>query len=224
MRIPRTDYYGIVLIAPKRIVILGLYNSGSTVLAGMLHRMGVNMGAPFWMTSEEGHPENFYESWQLSRQVRKWWGEPLAEERFPAADRIQFLQAWANQQEIARPGPLGAKHPLLSLCAADLLAAWGPETYFVRAWRSLEDSVEGLRRRDWFPGHELALQTRLCRELNEFEHSNPPAVTLDWNRVKSNPSQAAAELASALGLNPTTEQLASAAALIRLPESHRQAA
>jgi hypothetical protein len=205
------------LIDSKRIAVLGLYNSGSTVLAGMLHRMGVNMGAPFWMTSEEGHPENFYESWLISRHLRRWWTEPLAQERVAAADRIQFLQSWAVVQEDARPGPLGAKHPLLSLCAADLVAAWGPKTCFVRASRSLEDSVAGLRRRGWFPDHEVVLQSRLWDALAEFEQSHPPTVTLDWNRVKSNPAWAARELASAVGLDPTKEQLAAAAALVHAP-------
>lgn len=217
MRLLCLQHDEIVVIGSQRIAILGLYNSGSTVLAGMLHRMGVNMGAPFWMTSEEDHDKNFYESWGLSRQVRRWWAEPLAEQRVPAAERIGFLQAWMALQEAARPGPVGAKHPLLSLCAADLATAWGPETCFVRAGRPLEESVDGLCRRSWFPGHEIALQTRLWDALAAFERSHPSVVTIDWNQVKSNPLSAARDLASAVGLAPTEEQLTAAASLVRAP-------
>src|SRR5580704_490293 len=103
------------MAARKRIVVLGLYNSGSTLLAGMFHAMGVNMGAPFWANSQEGHAENYYESEQLARHVRSWWSEPLAQEQVRMEVRVQFLRCWASLQEFAHPGPLCAKHPLLSL-------------------------------------------------------------------------------------------------------------
>jgi hypothetical protein len=30
------------------VAILGCYRSGSSLLAGVLHRLGVDMGSPFW--------------------------------------------------------------------------------------------------------------------------------------------------------------------------------
>jgi len=122
-----------VVTITKRIAVVGLYNSGSTALAGMLHRMGVNMGAPFWTNSEEDHPENFYESWDLSIQIRSWWTEPLIVETAAASERIKFLKNWASAQQFVRPCPLGAKHPMLSLSVNDLLEAWGANTCIIRA-------------------------------------------------------------------------------------------
>src|SRR5579859_5648840 len=100
-----------------RIAVLGLYNSGSTVLAGVLHRMGVDMGGPFWATSEEGHPQNFYEPTDLSDRLRMWWAEPFAVELANPSERVEALRSWIQQREAARAGWVGAKHPLLSLCA-----------------------------------------------------------------------------------------------------------
>ena len=204
----------IVVTATSRIAILGLYNSGSTVLAGMLHRMGVNMGGPFWMTSEDGHPDNFYESWALSRQLRCWWNEPTGTERIAADDRIRYLQSWALVQQAERPDPLGAKHPLLSFSAFDLVAAWGPATRFIRAARPLDESIAGLQRRSWFPGFEVVLQTRIWEALEAFDRSHE-VISIDWNRAKVEPAWAASELAQAVGLNPNDEQLRYAASLVQ---------
>ena len=182
----------------------------------MLHRMGVNMGAPFWMTSEDGHQDNYYESWMLSRQLRCWWNEPTGTERVAAADRIRYLQSWAVVQEAERTAVLGAKHPLLSLSAFDLVEAWGSSTRFVRASRPLDESIAGLQRRGWFPGYEVALQTRLWKALEAFEHSHA-VISVDWNRAKADPIWAAQELAQAAGLTPSDEQLHHAAALVHAP-------
>ena len=118
-------------------------------------------------------------------------------------------------QEAERPGPLGAKHPLLSLSAFDLASAWGEETIFIRAARPLDESIDGLCRRGWFPGHEAALQMRLWDALQTFEQSGGAVASIDWNRVKSDPAWAAQELATAAGISPTERQLQTAAALVR---------
>lgn len=55
----------------KRIAVLGLYRSGSTMLAGTIARLGVYMGKEFYM--------DFYEPEWLSRQLRSWWNEPYCE-------------------------------------------------------------------------------------------------------------------------------------------------
>ena len=40
-----------------RIVVAGLYDSGSSCLAGVLHHLNVDMGAPFWERAEkDGEP------------------------------------------------------------------------------------------------------------------------------------------------------------------------
>ena len=207
----------------RRIVVLGLYNSGSTVLAGMLHRMGVNMGPPFWRNPRDGHEENFYESRQLSHQLRQWWAEPLGIERVSAPYRIGFLKTWAALQEKMSRAPVGAKHPLLSLSAFDLASAWGGGTCFIRAWRSMEESLDGLRRRAWFPGHEIALQKKLWEALESFERGHS-VNRFDWNNVKSDPAQTARDLARAASLSPTGDQLAAAAALFRSPAARPLAA
>ena len=81
--------------ARPRIAVLGLYNSGSTTLAGMLHRLGANLGAPFWTDSDDASEGNYYEPYDLSWHLREWWDEPRLAPRITAAQRIAALTAWA---------------------------------------------------------------------------------------------------------------------------------
>jgi hypothetical protein len=199
----------------RRVAVLGLYNSGSTAVAGVLHRLGVNMGPPFWASSRDGAADNYYEPHDLAWHLRRWWHEPELAEHAAAEHRVRFLRCWADLQEAAGPAPVGAKHPLLSLCGPDLVAAWGPGTAFVWAWRPLAESVAGLKRRGWFAGSEWSLQGRLWDALAAFERTHPGVVRLDWGRVRADPPAAARELAALAGVDPSGEQLRSAAAFVR---------
>ncbi len=172
-------------------------------------------GPPYWLCSDDGAADNYYEAVDLAWNLRGWWDEPKILERLPADDRINFLRMWVVDQERKRPGPVGAKHPLLSLCGDDLVAAWGPETRFVWSWRSLEESISGLKRRGWFRGFEASLQRRLWDALNDFDSRRGDVVRLDWTRVKLDPIWATRELASLTGLEYSDALLQGAAGFIR---------
>jgi hypothetical protein len=190
-----------------RIAVLGLYNSGSSALAGMLHRLGVNMAPPFF--------EDFYEPYELAWHLRNWWDEPRLTECAPPAHRVSFLRQWVELQERGGHRAVGAKHPLLSLCGPDLVAAWGEEVRFIWSYRSLDDSIEGLKRRQWFMGHEEHAQRRLWDALQAFERSDVPIFKLDWREVKANPARAARELARIAEIEATAAQMNSAASIVR---------
>lgn len=198
-----------------RIAVLGLYNSGSTAIAGMLHRMGVNMGPPFWMDSNEDSPENHYEARDLSHRLRKWWDEPQLVERASKRRRVCYLKRWISRQERSGAPATGAKHPLLSLCGQDLLAAWGESTRLIWCHRPLADSISGLQKREWFKGREAEVQQRLWAALCGLEQSGVRITKLEWSRVKSDPNAAVNELANILGIRPSMERLERAANFIR---------
>jgi hypothetical protein len=121
-----------------RIAVLGVYRSGSTAVAGALHHLGVDMGAPYF--------EGFYESAGLSKQLRKWFDEPHLVEKVGSAKRVRVLSEWIKEREAGGAQWVGMKHPLLSLCGDDLVQAWGPDTKFIRCRRPLQDSIDSLKR------------------------------------------------------------------------------
>jgi hypothetical protein len=148
--------------------------------------------------------------------LRKSWTEPDLIEINSSAHRIAFLKQWAATQESSSPSPIGAKHPLLTLCVADLVAAWGPDVHFIWAWRSFDESAAALMRRGWFPANKvIPLQTRLWNALIDLNSSEHQLTKLYWEQIKSNPLLAAQQLASVAGLNPTEDQLQYAASFVR---------
>lgn len=201
--------------AKHRVAVLGLYNSGSTLIAGVLHRLGANMGAPFFASSDDSADNNYYEPRDLSSKLRRFWSEPSLEATVHATARASYLSAWAAQQESIRAGKACAKHPLLSLCAEDLVAAWGAETRFVWAYRPLEDSTAGLVRRGWFRGHERRAQTILWEALHTFEARHGGVTRIALDDVLAAPEANVARIADIAGLPLEDARLEAARAFIR---------
>ncbi|MBM4197918.1 MAG: hypothetical protein FJ197_12670 [Gammaproteobacteria bacterium] len=197
-----------------RFAILGLYNSGSSAIAGMLHRLGADLGSPFFGDRPE-RQSTVYEAADLACELRRWWDEPNLVEQLTAAERVTALRAWIERRDTGAAPTVGAKHPLLSLCGPDLVRAWGADTRFIWARRPLEDSVAGLVRRGWWPGRETAMQQQLWDTLTRFAALNVRLLALDWDSVRADPARTARTLTDWLGLAPQPEQLADAAAYIR---------
>lgn len=201
----------------RRVAVLGLYNSGSTVLAGMMHRLGLNMGAPFFASSDDDADNNYYEPRDLSARLRRWWREPEMLAAEPRAARVAYLSAWAERTESLRAGRACAKHPLLSLSAPDLVEAWGSDTAFVWAYRPLEDSVRGLVRRGWFRGHEREAQRALWDALHAFEAEHGHVTRIALADVLADRNSVVDTLLSVAGVGATPEQREAAIAFVRSP-------
>lgn len=199
--------------APPPIALLGLYNFGSTALAGALHRLGVHMGPPFWYSSDDNAKNNYYEPWDLACQLRYWWNEPILRENTNRKIRIACLANWLRMRRGLHQGVVGAKHPLLCLCGDDLLTAWGADTLFLRACRPLEESIARLKARNWFSPHEERLQRTLWQALEQF-CARQPHLRVEYHRLRSEPAAVIGEIAASAHLNPTASQLAAAAASI----------
>jgi hypothetical protein len=200
------------MVSTIRIAVLGLYNSGSTAIAHVLHELGVNMGAPFWMCDDDGAPNNFYEPRDLAARLREWWDEPHVVERTKAVDRTNFLRCWIASKGAGRAG---AKHPLLSLCADDLVDAWGTTTRFIWCRRPLDRSILKLKSRGWFKGHEERLQNKLWEALSSFKSRHGAMEVLDWEMAKSDRERTARTLANLVEVDCSGAQLDAAARCIR---------
>lgn len=199
--------------ATTRIAVLGLYNSRSTALAGALHRLGVHMGSPFWCNSDDSSKNNFYEPWDLACQLRHWWNEPAIRENTDRKIRIALLDNWVRLRQFFHQSAVGAKHPLFCLCGDDLLTAWGTDTIFLRACRPLDESIERLKVRNWFPNREDSLQRTLWQSLERFCFRQPH-LPVEYRRLLNEPAVVLREIADYAHLNPTATQLTAATAFI----------
>lgn len=194
---------------PPPIAVLGLYNSGSTALAGALHRLGVHMGPPYWYNSDEDAKDNYYEPWDLGCQLRYWWNEPLLRENTDGRIRIACLANWLRMRQAIHPGVVGAKHPLLCLCGEELVTAWGQNTIFLRTWRPLEESIARLKARNWFSPHEDRLQRILWQALEQF-CARRLHFTVEYPHWRTEPAVVLREIADYAHLHPTAAQFAAA--------------
>jgi hypothetical protein len=187
-----------------RIAVLGVYRSGSTAVAGALHRLGVDMGPPYF--------EGFYESAGLSKQLRKWFDEPRLVEKVGPAKRVRVLADWIKEREAGGARWVGMKHPLLSLCGDDLVQAWGPETRFIRCCRPLEDSIDSLKRlgRSVDGAH---LQGTLMQALDRF-FAGRDHLAIEFADLMSNPRREVERLMQYLQITADAEKIAAAVRFI----------
>jgi hypothetical protein len=194
-----------------RIAVLGLYRSGSSAAAGVLHHLDVEMGAPYWSDN--------YESARLARRLRRWWHEPDLHEDFPPAERVRKLSDWISFLEAGGATHVGAKHPLLSLCGDDLVAAWGPAVRFIWTWRPLDESIASMQRKGWFKPHGEKLQRRLWDYVNRF-FAGREHLRVDFSDMLADPAREIRRIVEYVDLPPDDDRFAAALASIR-PESGR---
>ncbi len=193
---------------PRRIAVMGLYRSGSSAVAGILHYLGVHMGAPYF--------GDFFESASLAHQLRIWWNErkqPPLQASVPQPERVRLLKKWIEDRERAGAIWVGAKHPLLSLSGDDLLEAWGAQTHFIWCFRPLEESILSLESKRWFANTPWR-QRRLWDELHRF-FARQPHLRLDFAQTLADPANAVARIVKFLRIEPTNEAIQAAVASIK---------
>ncbi len=183
-----------------RAAIIGLYNSGSSVLSQIVEDLGADIGRPLW--------HSHFESKKLMEQLRVWWNEPELVENTDATTRIDYLKLWAQYHE-ASSDLICAKHPLLSLSAWDLDAAWGPAYKAIRASRPLETSIRQLTKREWFKEPDR-MQRTLFASCEEYFKSKEH-LAVEYDELLKNPLKAVEQIADFLELDHTPWRLRRAA-------------
>ena len=202
---------------PRNIVLVGLYRSGSSFWAEMLHHLGVNMGAPYWETDEENHPNNHYEPADLSVDLRRMWNEPQGTSHWGSDERQGVMRRWLGQQR-RKAGPdavLGAKHPLFCLMMADVYAAFDMPVV-LRCSRPLPDSMRSIARTTfpWSKVEMYEIQLKLWGAAEQWFAYSPPHITLNANEWKKHctpngqgwRARLVEDLCMQCNLHPTQEQ------------------
>ena len=86
------------------VAIVGLYNSGSTAVAGVLFSLGVHLGNVTWA----------FEDRQMGTFLSTAWDEPRGNPKFSQEQRVQRLREWIVVQKASTKRMItGLKHPLL---------------------------------------------------------------------------------------------------------------
>ena len=132
------------------IVVLGPWCGGTSAVAGVLHHLGVFMGADFVWAYRGPH-----ETWEdslLSKLCVRALTEPGAQLQISADSFKTELRSWADQHRLAartvgrRPG---VKHPLLCASVDFIREAWGPVVPVV-VDRPVPNIMASLNRLGWW--------------------------------------------------------------------------
>lgn len=210
----------------KTVVVLGTHRSGTSLVTGMLHTLGVNMGPPgpdeAWIYPNWANPTGQYENPEITDLLHKFLDFDGEEPRWdPAwedlterarAYRPAFLGLFAR----TRSELWGWKHPW-SLLVLDDLVGELPNPYFVVVRRDLHEVVDSLHRRD---GLTRAEAEKVSRELwARMEailrhHPEVPTLAFRYEEILADPRAAAQALVRFLGLSVPEASLARATALV----------
>src|SRR5262245_12569171 len=138
--------------AQQVVVILGVWRSGTSCVAGMLERLGVEFGIPFRPPAPE-NPKGFFEEARLNAICRRSFAEPMLSQLRDSsqirADLMHWLASMRTVFPLARL--IGAKHPALCAALPDILAAWGGDVRLISVDRDRHSVCTSLRRHNWWP-------------------------------------------------------------------------
>ena len=206
-----------------RAAIIGLYNSGSSVLSEIVEKLGFEIGRPLWPQSFESrslrvrlvqwwNEPTLGENIPMQDRWVNWWNEPTLGEKIPLAERLAFLGWWIERHEARNP-LVCAKHPLLCLSGFDLLEAWGDDIKLIRASRPLVDSIAGLSRRGWFFKPEVMQRTLYANAEIFFDGRDH--IGIEYDDLVFEPQVQIDRLIKYLGITPTESQRINAIGAVR---------
>ena len=188
-----------------QIVIVGAYNSGSSLLSAMMECLGFDIGRPTW--------EDFGESASFRKILVEAFDEKRVMRTMDRGKLVSRLVEWVAQ---IRPysGTLCVKHPLTGMFLPEIQEAFGEKTVFLRILRPIEDSIRKLAARRWFPEPEK-LQKLVQSETEGFFASGTPYVTVEHGRLLADPAGALGSLAAELNLEASPHRIEMATRLVR---------
>ena len=229
---------GVIRTAVRKppVWVIGLHRSGSSVTAGILHRLGVHMGNR--LIGYENRGTGGFEAHGLAKICEQAYPFPATE---PAVDREvtrRELRQWLDHRmaEAAHHGTLaGGKYPHLCFLV-DMLLELEPESRFIHIDRPLDESIHSLtdrsaKARDWLRATpeqcenlqralDAAKRTSLARlePLAAAAHSSgapgPTLLTIHYHALLADPASHIDRIIAFLGLAVRLEQRQAAVTLV----------
>ncbi len=207
--------------------VIGLHRSGSSVTAGILHRLGVHMGNRLiGYENRGGRGTGGFEAHGLAMICEQAYPFPSIERAVPVETSRQRLREWidARQREAAWRGTImGGKYPHLCFMI-DLLLELEPESRFIHIDRPIDESIRSLvdrsaHARGWLrapPEQCERLQRALWEAKIEALARVPEGrvLTLPYQALLVDPCREVGQIARRLSLPVRQGQLDRAASIV----------
>jgi hypothetical protein len=219
----------------KTVVVLGAARSGTSVTAGILEALGVDMGSIG--ASKKWNPKGSFEDKDFQRlnkaifrmvePSKDYWEPPswrqVMDQRAAAAPKIRELVAAKSRRERV----WGWKNPR-SILTLELYLPCLTNPHLVLVSRdrlaTAKSSIKHTRGRIDLP-QALRLVDFYTGEMHAFVERHPelPNISIAFEEIVADPKKEAERLAAFLGLEPTEEKLAKVYQLI-VPRERIEAA
>ncbi|MCK6456322.1 MAG: sulfotransferase, partial [Phycisphaerae bacterium] len=204
--------------------VLGLHRSGSSVTAGILHRLGVHMGNR--LIGYENRGTGGFEARGLAKICEQAYPFPATEPAIDPAVTKRQLRAWLDHRmrEAAHRGTIaGGKYPHLCFLV-DMLLELEPESRFIHIDRPLDESIRSLIDRSAKARGWLHATPEQCERLQRALHAAKRAalarvspdrvLTIRYHDLLANPSSQVDRIIEFLTLQVRAEQRQAAIALV----------
>ena len=193
------------------ILVLGPRCGGTSAVAGVLHHLGVFMGADFTWAYRD--MDQTWEDSRLSQLCRRAFNERSLHLQMEPRSFETKLRSWADQHRhtarMAGRRP-GAKDPLLCL-AIDFIRHAGIPVVPLVVDRPFEKVVASLNRLGWFADEqERAASTAHLIGARDSALADGAKVTIDFEALRATPEMVIRGLIEELGLEVTQVQVEAA--------------
>lgn len=195
------------------VAVIGLHRSGSSCVAMMLHKLGVNMGDK--LGGYESGNGGGGEAAGLARLCEQAARFPKVGIEKPGQCAMRLRQ-WIASRHRRNHGTVGGKYPHLCAMGRTLKKICGRSLRVVHCDRPLADSIDSLKRRSRKCKGWLAASDEQCEQVQQwlwdqklpFISSMPSKHVIDVNydRLLSDPEAVVDSLIEFLGLSPTDQQ------------------
>lgn len=129
------------------VAVVGPGRSGTSCLAGILHKLGIPMGGELLRPNQK-NPAGYFEDTKLRKFCNRAFAKKSMEERKTPEEREGWFRRWARNR--AGEGPIiGCKHPHLCMMLPELHHAWR-DLKVIATERPVEDIVASLKHARWW--------------------------------------------------------------------------
>lgn len=207
---------------PRLILVCGPWSSGTTAVAGMLHKLGLKGMGPFFKTNDE-RTQNSYESQAFRNVIQSIASEERVELSVPRAEALERLMAFRDQlveqvyggeSGVQNAAPIFLKYPLSAVAIPEIGKVF--QTRMLYVIRSLKD-IEATRvRREWpaYLGTQGA--QKIYSEMFKALINLPiPTQLIRYPELQARPLMHARMLAQMANINTEDPKVALATEFVR---------
>lgn len=206
----------------KQVIVLGMHRSGTSLVAGILHKLGVNMGERMLGKSESnpcGHFEDLeflYMNERILKMAGGYWNRP------PSIESILKLQKMFDEkiknriERKMKQGIWGWKDPRMCVLMP-LYQKHIPNGYYIYVNRNRNDIANSLFKRNNMPLHSSLHLTQIYNtRARQFLVNIPHEkwISIQYNELITKPNDCINTIIKFLDIQPSPNQIKNARQLV----------